>query len=191
VFDIGIFVHMKLILQQREPFPLHKQRNSGYLAHNLYAGGWPVRPKLVALCYHRRKKRKHRPKLHIDGKTEINSQKLLIVWTSWRNVSRWGVWFMHGYLLFQQWRELPAPLTICCHLQLVSSVFRRGAVYFTATCVSVHLREMRIYQKLSDKISLWKNSRREVVHNLVNKLEISGTLKRKKNISAECLLRRS
>jgi hypothetical protein len=34
-------------------------------------------------------------------------------------------------------RQLPAPLAVCSKLQLMSSVFRHGAVYLRATCTSV------------------------------------------------------
>jgi hypothetical protein len=42
-------------------------------------------------------------------------------------------------------RQLSASFTVCSQLQLVSSVFHHGAVYFRATCISVcHLREIQI-----------------------------------------------
>jgi hypothetical protein len=33
--------------------------------------------------------------------------------------------------------QLSAPLAVCSQLQLVSCVFRHGAVYFRATCISL------------------------------------------------------
>jgi hypothetical protein len=34
-------------------------------------------------------------------------------------------------------RQLSAPLAVCSQLQLVSSLFRHGTVYFRVTCISV------------------------------------------------------
>jgi hypothetical protein len=76
-----------------------------------------------------------------------NWGKLLTLWTTWRHyVSQCVEWFMHGNLWFvsSEW-QLSAQLAICFLLQLVSSVFYHGAVYFRAMCISVwHLREIRI-----------------------------------------------
>jgi hypothetical protein len=74
-----------------------------------------------------------------------NEGKLLAFWADWRYyVSRRAVRFMRRNF-FMICRQLSALLAVCSQLQLVSSVFRHGAVYFRGTCISVwHLREIRI-----------------------------------------------
>jgi hypothetical protein len=66
-------------------------------------------------------------------------------------------------------RQLSAPLTICFVLQIVSSLFRYGVVYYLATYVPVwHQREIRIPLKtFGDE---WVTSRR-TIYSFVNKLK--------------------
>jgi hypothetical protein len=84
-----------------------------------------------------------------DGRWYLQWREVINLSTAWRHyVSRRAVLYM------RRRQQLSALLDICSQLQLVSSVFDHGAVWFRTTCISKwHLCEIRIYWKVSAKIS--------------------------------------
>jgi hypothetical protein len=82
--------------------------------------------------------------------------------------------------------HLSAPLAVCSQLKLVSSVFRHGAIYFSAhvflydTYVkygSARKCRRKFRRKFHDK----KVPSRQTISNLVNKLGSTGLLKKQKH----------
>jgi hypothetical protein len=117
-----------------------------------------------------------------------NERKSLNLWTAWRHyVPRRAVRFIRGCLWFiRSGRQFSAPLAICSHLQLVSSVFRHGSVCFKTPYISVYDIYMeygparncrRIFRS---KFHAKKVPSRKIIHNLANKRTSAGLLTDKK-----------
>jgi hypothetical protein len=83
------------------------------------------------------------------------------------------------FMIVRNKQQLLAPFAICSHLQLVSSVFCHGVVYFCMTPTgNTDLLESR--QKFQCKFCDEKVLSTQTIHNLVNKLRIMELLIDKK-----------